>query len=72
LSALQAISIFGYSFHSFSHSLEFRGKRYQQYQFFVGIVAHFLLAPAIAQAISVSRWYSGRIREGYDRIRGTG
>jgi hypothetical protein len=31
-SSLQAIPILGYSFYSFSYSLEFRGKRYQRYQ----------------------------------------
>jgi len=30
---LQAIRIFGYSFYSFSYSLQFRGKRYHWYQF---------------------------------------
>ena len=33
---LQAIPIFRYSFYSFSYSLEFRGKRYQWYQFSSG------------------------------------
>jgi len=31
-SDLQANLIFGYSFYSFSYSLQFRGKQYQRYQ----------------------------------------